>query len=537
VGAAAAASSAEPGARSRPEPTSPPTAAPSTRDAVRRALVDEYVRRTGYPEEMLDPGLDLEAELGIDTVKQVAALAAVRARFGLPPDPAFKLRDASTIAKAVDWFVRRLSAVTGGDRTSSPQPPVPPAAPLVPAPPAAAATPTAVDGTARGGALDDVRARVHRAIVEELVKRTGYPEEMLDPELDLEAELGIDTVKQVAVLAVARERFGLPPDPGFKLRDANTIRKAVEVLARRLAAPPPPHDPSGGPRPPAGGASLPRAGEGASSGTLAPAPAPERGVAGSSTIQRLLAAMLSTANGAEIRELASLELRCEPGDGAPGREALVDVAPAGPDGVRLRAVLGQDVAEGVLHTGERPPVPGATPEILRAIAPDRRERAASGAELREVLAPVLRTAEGVLAWARSDGFMVAAGGAQVPSGDGAHRLAAALACAGELATFAWVGLTGAPHVVCSVERVRVHLVPAEGEEIGVHARMVSPEGGLWRADVTVVRGEQLVAELRGLCGRPLPSTSAEGPVGEAAQRAWSRFCRRMQGGGAREGVA
>ncbi len=37
---------------------------------------------------------------------------------------------------------------------------------------------------------------------------TGYPPELLDLDLDLEADLGVDTVKQAEVFAAVRERFG-----------------------------------------------------------------------------------------------------------------------------------------------------------------------------------------------------------------------------------------------------------------------------------------------------------------------------------------
>ncbi len=51
--------------------------------------VDEKVlaivaEKTGYPTEMLDLDLDLEADLGVDTVKQAETFAAVRAAFDIP---------------------------------------------------------------------------------------------------------------------------------------------------------------------------------------------------------------------------------------------------------------------------------------------------------------------------------------------------------------------------------------------------------------------------------------------------------------------
>ena len=41
---------------------------------------------TGYPAELLDPDLDLEADLGVDTVKQAEVFAAVRAHYGVERD-------------------------------------------------------------------------------------------------------------------------------------------------------------------------------------------------------------------------------------------------------------------------------------------------------------------------------------------------------------------------------------------------------------------------------------------------------------------
>jgi acyl transferase domain-containing protein len=539
--AADAPSSAAAAPREVPGPDVSRSADPGSRDELRRALVEEYARRTGYPEEMLDPGLDLEAELGIDTVKQVAVLAAVRERFGLPPDPAFKLRDANTIEKAIAWFAARLER-SGSSRGAAPAPAPAPAPTAGATPPGAPAARPAANESARPapqrGSLDAVREQVRSAIVAELAKRTGYPEEMLDPELDLEAELGIDTVKQVAVLAAVRERFGLGPDPAFKLRDANTISKAVETLARRIA-PSDPDGPGAGPRPPGGGAPRPQ-GAAAFSGpphgshpvaATAARPGP---VAGAS--RRMLEALFGAAGDGAIREISGLEIRAS-GEAGPARDPLVDVAPSRSGGLRLRSILGQSAVEASVQIGEPEAAPPAPPEILRAIAPERRGRASSGDELREALAPVLGVADGVLSWARSDGFMVAAGGATLPEGSDAHRLATVLASVGELAAFAWLGLTGAPHEVCAVEHARLHPLPAAGGTIGVHAKMVAPEGGLWRADVTVVAGSALVAELRGVCGRPVKTGSAAGPVGEAAERAWRRFCLRMQDGRASEGVA
>ena len=52
-----------------------------------------------------------------------------------------------------------------------------------------------------------------------MVEKTGYPQDMLDLDLDLEADLGVDTVKQAEMIAAIRELYNIPLDQNLKLRD------------------------------------------------------------------------------------------------------------------------------------------------------------------------------------------------------------------------------------------------------------------------------------------------------------------------------
>ena len=52
-----------------------------------------------------------------------------------------------------------------------------------------------------------------------VAEKTGYPPEMLDLDLDLEADLGVDTVKQADTFEAIREAFGIPLFEKLKLRD------------------------------------------------------------------------------------------------------------------------------------------------------------------------------------------------------------------------------------------------------------------------------------------------------------------------------
>ncbi|MEU9252032.1 SDR family NAD(P)-dependent oxidoreductase [Streptomyces sp. NPDC048270] len=67
---------------------------------------------------------------------------------------------------------------------------------------------------------------VMEAVLEIVHTRTGYPRDMLDPGLDLEADLSIDSIKRVEIIGALADRIGLPRDPG------GSAESAVEELSR-----------------------------------------------------------------------------------------------------------------------------------------------------------------------------------------------------------------------------------------------------------------------------------------------------------------
>ncbi len=96
-----------------------------------------------------------------------------------------------------------------------------------------------------------------------VAEMTGYPAELLDLDLDLEADLGVDTVKQAEVFAAVRDRFNVERDENLQLRDFPTLThvigwvrdktgiQPVTTAPAAAAAPrPQPHRPRLPPRPP-----------------------------------------------------------------------------------------------------------------------------------------------------------------------------------------------------------------------------------------------------------------------------------------------
>ncbi|MFN8193922.1 MAG: SDR family NAD(P)-dependent oxidoreductase [Nocardioidaceae bacterium] len=190
-----------------------PVAAPVAADEVLATVTKVVAEMTGYPEELLDPELDLEADLGVDTVKQAEVFAAVRGQYGVERDESLQLRDFPTLNHVAAW-VRSKTGI---------------AAPAVPAAPAEVAP------AAAAPAADEVLATVTKVVAE----MTGYPEELLDPELDLEADLGVDTVKQAEVFAAVRGHYNVERDESLQLRDFPTLNHVAAWVRSKagIAAP------------------------------------------------------------------------------------------------------------------------------------------------------------------------------------------------------------------------------------------------------------------------------------------------------------
>jgi malonyl CoA-acyl carrier protein transacylase len=313
---------------------------PAATGGVEAKVLAIIAEKTGYPSDMLEMDLDLEADLGVDTVKQAEMFAAVRSTFDIPRLDNLKLRDFPTLRHVVRFVFDHRP-----DLAAAPAQAPPAATPTTPAMPAAAApaagplegaapavaSPPASGGAASPTASGGVEAKVLAIIAE----KTGYPSDMLEMDLDLEADLGVDTVKQAETFAAVRSTFDIPRLDSLKLRDFPTLRHVVQFVfdhrpdlaAPAAAAPAPPAASHAAaqpaPQPPASGGVAP----GAAAGGVPSVPAPAAAIA------------------------SPVEYRVEDADRAPRRVAVPSLRPAldlcKPTGVNLGA--GSRVV--VMHDG------------------------------------------------------------------------------------------------------------------------------------------------------------------------------------------
>ncbi len=173
--------------------------------AIKDGIKNIIAEQTGYTPDMLEDGLDLEADLGIDTVKQVEIFGKISALYSLEVPEDLKLSDMNTIAKLVEYIASKVTL-------SSP------------------AHSEVTESIMAGPGLSSIKEGIKNIIAEQ----TGYTPDMLEDGLDLEADLGIDTVKQVEIFGKISALYSLEVPEDLKLSDMNTIEKLVEYISSKI---------------------------------------------------------------------------------------------------------------------------------------------------------------------------------------------------------------------------------------------------------------------------------------------------------------
>jgi acyl transferase domain-containing protein/NAD(P)-dependent dehydrogenase (short-subunit alcohol dehydrogenase family) len=177
----------------------PAEAPASTALVVQAVLVAVVSEKTGYPAEMLDPGMALDADLGIDSIKRVEILSALQDR--LPHAPPIKAEHLGQLRT-----LRDISEFLSNGE----------------------ARPTATGAApARDASAVSRVAKAEEALLAIVAEKTGYPAEMLEPDMALDADLGIDSIKRVEILSAVQER--LPNAPAIKSEHLGALRTLRDV--------------------------------------------------------------------------------------------------------------------------------------------------------------------------------------------------------------------------------------------------------------------------------------------------------------------
>ncbi|HET6703384.1 MAG TPA: SDR family NAD(P)-dependent oxidoreductase [Amycolatopsis sp.] len=152
--------------------------------SVLETVVEVIGERTGYPVEMIEPDLDLEADLSVDSIKRAEIAGELASRLGLAGGDVEEFAKARTAAAIAELI---------GDERPEPVP----------------------------------VTSVLETVVAVIGERTGYPVEMIEPDLDLEADLSVDSIKRAEIAGELASRLDL--DPGGDVEELAKARTAAAI--------------------------------------------------------------------------------------------------------------------------------------------------------------------------------------------------------------------------------------------------------------------------------------------------------------------
>ncbi|WOT06093.1 phosphopantetheine-binding protein [Shewanella youngdeokensis] len=198
---------------------------------VQNTMLEVVADKTGYPTEMLALEMDMEADLGIDSIKRVEILGTVQDELpNLPELNPEDLAECRTLGEIVSYMNSKLASsatnnfkqADGSELSAS----------EAVTPQISAAATNAVNAESQLSAQ-----QVQNTMLEVVADKTGYPTEMLALEMDMEADLGIDSIKRVEILGTVQDELpNLPELNPEDLAECRTLGEIVSYMNSKLAS-------------------------------------------------------------------------------------------------------------------------------------------------------------------------------------------------------------------------------------------------------------------------------------------------------------
>ena len=167
---------------------------------------------------MIEMDMALETELGVDSIKRVEILSDVQKpaqRRGAGRRRA--LARTQTVGEVVEAMIKEI----GGAGAA-------PVAAAAPSAPAAAAAPSS------GSAVS--RREGDRDVLAVLAAKTGYEPDMIEMDMALETELGVDSIKRVEILSDVQKELNVEAQDVAALSRTQTVGEVVEAMIKEIAA-------------------------------------------------------------------------------------------------------------------------------------------------------------------------------------------------------------------------------------------------------------------------------------------------------------
>ena len=171
-----------------------------------KVLLNIVSKKTGYPIEMLDLEMNLDSDLGIDSIKRVEILSALQdAMPNLPMVSPDELGQLQTLSSIIELFISEQT-----------------------------------ENAPESAILSAPQTKKHdndftEKFLEVVADKTGYPTETLNLDMNLDSDLGIDSIKRVEILSAIQELVPeLPSVSSDDMSALQTLQQIIDYMNARI---------------------------------------------------------------------------------------------------------------------------------------------------------------------------------------------------------------------------------------------------------------------------------------------------------------
>ncbi|MBF0467516.1 MAG: acyltransferase domain-containing protein [Desulfamplus sp.] len=216
--------------------------------ATETLLLETVSKLTGFPTQMLNLDMDIESDLGIDSIKRVEIVSELEKQMpgtdALTPDNMGSLKTLKDICLALvpsdqQSICKQVPTTYIPDHRDSEQKTGSAYDPdMVRQNPVDTQNPANTGINADKAQTNSVQAtktedlNVMDTLMETISELTGFPVEMLTPDMDIESDLGIDSIKRVEILSKLEEKL---PQAGSISPDDLGRLKTIEQIAQKIS--------------------------------------------------------------------------------------------------------------------------------------------------------------------------------------------------------------------------------------------------------------------------------------------------------------
>ncbi|MEA5594305.1 beta-ketoacyl synthase N-terminal-like domain-containing protein [Rivularia sp. UHCC 0363] len=181
-------------------------------ETLSKTLLAVVSDKTGYPVEMLELDMDIEADLGIDSIKRVEIIGALQEQLPALPQPNLEEMaevELRTIGQIVDYMQVKQGGIQREEKIET----------------------LLVNKTE----IEDAESVIDNETLSQnllmvVSDKTGYPAEMLELEMDIEADLGIDSIKRVEIIGALQEQLPALPQPNLEEMAEIELRTLAQIV-------------------------------------------------------------------------------------------------------------------------------------------------------------------------------------------------------------------------------------------------------------------------------------------------------------------